>query len=267
MADVLADRLRVRPTERPFQLLPLTLLLPGHPPLAPQLAVGVEEPETSVGLDRHVMVDRVVLAVFEALEAVEDHRTLGWGLLPDLHVQQHAVTGEPGDVAVDGLGTAAEIPTHLAGTHAPDQAHEDPALDVGALEPVGGGECLRGETPATCPAYRTRDTSTVTGADIGATAMEGPRAAEMIVVLAVTVGAVGRRPTVRRSIGTHDPGSLRIRGHEQSSRQNLIGTITPRAVRRPHGARRSAPARSRLPSAPPVSCSCPTPRPGRSPSA
>src|SRR5262245_35768397 len=77
MPDVLLDRLRIRPAELPFERFATPLLSLGHAALAAQWAIGEGPKEAGLSLDEHVVVEGEELAVFEALEAVQDDRPLG----------------------------------------------------------------------------------------------------------------------------------------------------------------------------------------------
>src|SRR6056297_250623 len=168
-----------------------------------------------------MVVDRMVLAVFEALETIDDDRALGRCSLPHSHVEEHAVAAEAGDLTIDRFRRTPDVPGDLPGAHAADQAHEEPAGDVSSLEPVVGGEGLSREGHTACPALRTRDTQAVGRAAVVAAADEAPPLVEVIVELAVGIGAVGRGPPAVVLDVSHGPGPLPVRGHEQSSRHNL----------------------------------------------
>ena len=68
------DGARIRPSIPAFELSTTDLLRRCHPSLASQFTVGKPQEEVCVFLDTEVEVKRVVLAVFEGLEPVDDDR-------------------------------------------------------------------------------------------------------------------------------------------------------------------------------------------------
>jgi len=73
LAHVLFDGLRVGPTELHFQLLAPLFLAISHPPFSSQLTVGEIDEKIGALLHRDVMMNRVVLAVLERLESIDNN--------------------------------------------------------------------------------------------------------------------------------------------------------------------------------------------------
>jgi hypothetical protein len=83
-----------------------------------------------------------VLAVFEALEAIEDERFAGLAAGPMALVEEQAVAAEALELALDRRGRDGELAGDLAVGGAADQAVEARHEQLGALLPVGGVEGL-----------------------------------------------------------------------------------------------------------------------------
>ncbi len=81
LKHVLFDSLGIGATQPPFQLLAAAFLGQGHPALTPQFTVGEVEQEVGILVDRDVVVDRIVLAVFEGFEAINDDLGDRWTIL------------------------------------------------------------------------------------------------------------------------------------------------------------------------------------------
>lgn len=95
-----------------------------------------------VGAGGGVEVDRDVLGALEGLEAV-DGDGLGRGVLgAQALVEEQAVAAQALGLAQDGGGRDGEVAGDLAVGGAGDEASEEAAREVGAFEPVGGGEGL-----------------------------------------------------------------------------------------------------------------------------
>ena len=81
----------------------------------------------AVGADRQVQVERVVLAVGEALEAVDDQRLLDEVRRPVAGEEQQGMAAEASGLADDGGVGAAGLAGDLAVAGAGEQAVEDRA--------------------------------------------------------------------------------------------------------------------------------------------
>ena len=191
---VFFDGLGVGPTQRHFQLVATMFLGFGHPAFAAQLAVGKVEEEVSFLVDGDMVVKREILAVLERLEAVDDDFLDPRGVLHYLIVKQHTVTGEPGQMPINGARADSQIPGNLAVSHTTDSLHQDRCVEIGSLLPVGCGECLGAEAAFAGLAGKPLDTSWGLESPEGANFLEGPRIVDCVVVYAVRVGAVGRNP-------------------------------------------------------------------------
>jgi len=109
-------------------------------------------------------------------------------------MEQHAVTAEPGHMAIDGFGADPQITRSLAMSHATDDFGDEVRIEVWELLPVGCRESLCAEASFACFACKPLDTEwillslEVTNffilAGIGV----------FVVVNTVRVGAVGRNP-------------------------------------------------------------------------
>ena len=142
---VLFDRFGVRTAELRLEPAAPTFLRVGHPALPAQLAVGEVEEEISGLVDCHVVVEREVLTVFEGLEAIDDDLACGRSISHHLLVKQHTVSGETGQVSIDGAWTDLQVPGDLSIGHAADGLHQDGCVDVRSFLPVSGAECLGAE--------------------------------------------------------------------------------------------------------------------------
>ena len=135
-SDVFAYGLGVGPAMASFQLLaPLSLGL-FHSSAASDLAVGEVEEEVGIFFDGQVVVEGVVLGQLEGHETVDDD-VLGWsGLSHHVGMEEHAVSAEPRQVTVDGLGGDAEVACDLAVGHAASCLGEESGVEIGSFLPV-----------------------------------------------------------------------------------------------------------------------------------
>ena len=104
------------------------------------------------------------------------------------------MTGQPGDVAINGWRADFEIPGNLAVGHTAGGLHEDPGIEVGPFLPVRLGESLCAEAAFAGFAGKPLDTGWGLESPEVADLLEGPGFVRCVVVYAVRVGAVGRDP-------------------------------------------------------------------------
>ncbi len=112
-----------------------------HRAAAAQLGV-VEAVDEVRGADQEVQVEGPVLPALEAAKAIEDQRLARRPARAQRLVQQQAVAPEALRLALEGGVRDAELPRDLAQPRAAEQAGEERAQQLRALEPVGGGEGL-----------------------------------------------------------------------------------------------------------------------------
>ena len=92
--------------------------------------------------DREIEVQRVELAEFEGLEAVDDDR-LDWSRFRAVFLEeQQGMAAEPLGMGHDGRGGAALDPCDLAVARAGEQRVPRVTEEFRAFEPVGGGKGL-----------------------------------------------------------------------------------------------------------------------------
>ena len=139
------DGLGIGTTQLHFQLLASSLLRFCHPAFAPQLAIGEVEEKVGVLLHGKVVMDRIVLAELEGLEAVDDNVGYRGRGFHELRVQQEAVPSEAGYMSVDRLWCDLQIPGNLPVAHASDGFHKDLLVKLGHLLPVCCAERLTTE--------------------------------------------------------------------------------------------------------------------------
>ncbi len=72
-----------------------------------------------------MVMNRMVLTELERLETVDYHLFGRPAILHPLLMKEHAVSSEPGYVAVDSLGADFQIPCNLSVCHAADGLHDD----------------------------------------------------------------------------------------------------------------------------------------------
>src|SRR5215207_1188971 len=104
-----------------------------------------------------MVAGRVILAVLEALEAVERQGLLDGSFGPRLLVEEQRMAAEPIAQPLDGVGRGLELEGDLAESRAADEAMEHRRDELGALEPVGGGEGLSAEISTASVAAPTLD--------------------------------------------------------------------------------------------------------------
>jgi hypothetical protein len=87
----------------------------------------------------------MILAELERLEAVDDNGFSGKSFGPVDLLEEKAVTAEAFDLVLDCRGVDVQFPGDLPVGGAMEGPVEECQEEVGAFEPVGGGEGLRGE--------------------------------------------------------------------------------------------------------------------------
>ena len=108
---------------------------------------------------------------------------------------------QPGDVAVDRLGTDVQVPGDLSVGHATDGLHEDLGIQVGTFLPVGLGERLGTEGSLTGLAGKPADTVGSDESRVVSGLFERPGATGVLVKPAFGVGAEGRNPRFGIELG------------------------------------------------------------------
>jgi len=177
-----------------LQLGASAFLITGHAALAAQLAVGEVTEEAGLRFDSEVMVKRMILAVFEAFEAIDDERALRWGLLPAQRVKQQAMPPQTSDLPIDRIGGQVECAGDLSVGSAGKNLVEDMFLSPGFLEPVSGAEGLSTERPAAMQAEKPLVTLWWVPTESKPHLLVGPAMVGTIVELTVRIGAKGRHP-------------------------------------------------------------------------
>jgi hypothetical protein len=145
LEDVASQGLGIGAAELLFVGGPSLLLQLGH--RAGTAAFGHDEVVAVVGArpDEAGQLEGPVLAAGEGAEAVHDERLiaeLGLGRFSKGLVEQETVSSQTFDEALDGGVDDAELSGDLAVSGAGDFGAEDGFEEVGAAEPVGGGEGL-----------------------------------------------------------------------------------------------------------------------------
>ena len=121
---------------------PLPALVRGHAATAAQLGV-LEAIAVVRGAHEKVDLEGPVLAVLEGVEAIEDESLVGGPSGSEPLVEEQTVAAEPLGLALDGGVGDTELEGDLAKRGAAvSDPEEDGALQLGALQPVGGGEGL-----------------------------------------------------------------------------------------------------------------------------
>jgi hypothetical protein len=95
--------------------------------------------------DQNVKERRIVLAVFEALKAVERDGFLDRALRAKAAVEQERMAPEPRSLAENRLGGNPELACDLPRAGTGDEAHEDRRQEIGTFQPVVGPEGLTAE--------------------------------------------------------------------------------------------------------------------------
>jgi hypothetical protein len=142
---VLLDGFGIWSSEGHFEGLSPTFLGFGHPALAAQFAVAEVDEEVGILVDGHVVVHRVVLAVFEGFKTIDNDVSRGWAVLHHVLVEQDTMSGESSYLAVDGFGGDFHIPGRLSIGHAADDLCDESGFEVWSFLPVGSGESLGAE--------------------------------------------------------------------------------------------------------------------------
>src|SRR5215468_3609327 len=145
LGHFLLDRLGIWFAKKTLEPFPAPSLSLGHGALAAQLALGeaVEVVRPLAGQD--VVARGMVLAVLEALEAIEGHGLRDRSLRPQLLVEELAVAAQARRHPGDGLRRDPLPPRRLAVADATHQQVEDGLQEVRELLPVGDEEGLAAE--------------------------------------------------------------------------------------------------------------------------
>jgi hypothetical protein len=141
-ADLVFDRPGVGAPVAAFEARTFALLVRAHAPGAAALRVGEGVGVVALRTHQGVELADPVLAVFEALETVEDERFAGLTLGPMALVEEEAVTAEALELALDRRGRDSELAGDLAVRRAAEQAVKARQEQLRTLLPVGGVEGL-----------------------------------------------------------------------------------------------------------------------------
>lgn len=132
----LLDRARIGSSEHFLQASPLGSLRCGHAAAAAALALGEAVDKVAALAGQHMEVRGPVLAVLEALEAVENERFSDLPSGVALVVKQQAMAPQASGLAEDGLGGdslgTGDLPVGAAGEELVKQRGQQ----VGPFEPV-----------------------------------------------------------------------------------------------------------------------------------
>lgn len=109
----------------------------GHPPFPAQLAVGEVDEEVRPLLNGHVVVEWIVLAELERLEAIDDDFIDWRAVAHHLVVEEQAMPAQAGDVSVDGFRGHSQVTGDLPVGHPSGGLHDDQWVQVWAFLPVG----------------------------------------------------------------------------------------------------------------------------------
>jgi hypothetical protein len=147
LGDVALECLGIGAAMACFEEGTSSLLRRGHPPLAAQLGERKCIHEVRLGSHRTVEMERVVLAIGEALEAI-DHERLAQPTWPVLVEKEQGMTSQSRGLAHDRGRVTPRLTGDLAVARATQEPIEDRLEQRGTLEVVGGGEALTTESRA-----------------------------------------------------------------------------------------------------------------------
>jgi hypothetical protein len=123
-------------------------LLLGRPHGAAAAQLRLSEPVDVVrSPDQKIQVERPILTVFKAPEAVEDEGLAGCTAGPKLFMEEQAVAPKAFGLALQGTVRDAEFAADLPKTRATDKAMEKGFEELGVSQPVSEGEGLGTEVP------------------------------------------------------------------------------------------------------------------------
>jgi hypothetical protein len=125
--------------------------------------------------DQEVQIERPILTVFKGSEAVEDEGLAGCTARPKLLMEEQAVAPKAFGLALQGAVHNAELAADLPKTGATDKAMEKGFEELGVSQPVGGGEGLGTEVPATLMTLVPLHLVRAMGAEIKALLLVAPR--------------------------------------------------------------------------------------------
>ena len=133
--------MRASPGRRTRRTRTPAALTGGERPAAAQLGV-VEAVDVVRSPDQEIQVEGPVLPGLEGSKTIEHEGLADDASRSELLVQQQTVTAESLRLALQCAGSHAEFAGNLAQARAGEQAREQRAQQVGALEPVAGREGL-----------------------------------------------------------------------------------------------------------------------------